>query len=420
MTSGGSDPQALGSIYAAGARDVEAAAARCDLMAETQQRSLLAAFRAAGVTESDLGESTGYGYGDRGRSALEEVFAQAFGAQAALVRPHLVSGTQALSVALFALLGPGDLLFSATGKPYDTLGPVIGPGPLSLSALGVRYREHEPWNGPGGALDLAGLRAALMAEPPRVVLVQRSRGYSTTRPSLLQPELAAMLATIGDAAPAALTMVDNCYAEFVEENEPGALGADLTCGSLIKNPGGGIAPTGGYIAGRGDLVDLAAGRLYAPGLGRAVGPSLVPVRLMLQGLFLAPAAVATALKVAVYAASVFGRLGHEVRPGAADTRGDIVQAISLGTRSRVEAFCAAIQSMSPVDSRARPEFAALPGYEHQVIMAAGTFVQGASLELSADAPDREPYWVFLQGGLGLGYGKAAVEAAAAAVGPRCC
>lgn len=406
---------ALTSVFAAAARDVDRRARRYDRRAEAQQRRLLAAFRQVGVTDADLGESTGYGYGDRGRNALEEVFALAFGAEAALVRPHLVSGTQALSIALSALLRPGDLLLSATGRPYDTLRPVIGPGPLSLDASGVRYREYDPWA--QGAFDPGGLAAAARADPPRVVLVQRSRGYST-RPSLLLPELSALLSAVREAAPGALTVVDNCYAEFVEEREPAALGADLACGSLIKNPGGGVAPAGGYIAGRADLVDLAAGRLYAPGQGRSVGPSLVPVRLMLQGLFLAPAAVATALKVAVYAASVFARLGYDVLPRGGDERGDIVQAVCLETRPKVEAFCRAVQAMSPVDARAVPEFAALPGYGRQVIMAAGTFVQGASLELSADAPDREPYWVFLQGGLGLGYGMAAVEAAAQATGPR--
>ncbi|MDP2872960.1 MAG: methionine gamma-lyase family protein [Bacillota bacterium] len=408
-------PSGLAPVFAASALELASAGPGYDRTAEFLQRKLSGAFRHVGVTEADLGETTGYGYGDRGRRALEEVFALAFDAEAALVRPHLVSGTQALSVALFALLAPGDVLLSATGPPYDTLKPVIGPGPLSLEALGVRYREFDPWA--GGTLDLAGLAAAARAGAPRVVLVQRSRGYSV-RPALLQAKLEALLEAIRDAAPRAAVVVDNCYSEFVEDREPAALGADLSCGSLIKNPGGGLAPTGGYVAGRAQLVDLVAGRLYAPGLGREVGPSLVPIRLLLQGLYLAPAAVAAALKVAEYAASVFARLGYEVLPQPGDERGDIVQAIRLGSRRRVESFCAAIQSMSPVDSRATPEFAALPGYQHQVIMAAGTFVQGASLELSADAPDREPYWVFLQGGLGLGYGMAAVEAAAAAVGPR--
>lgn len=395
-----------------GERVVASVSARLDAVAETIQRRVLDAFRGAQVTEADLGSGTGYGYQDRARDATEAVFARAFGAERALVRPQMVSGTHAIAVALQAWLRPGDTLLGVTGRPYDTLGPVIGPGPASLMETGVGYVEVCPWQ--AGRLELDPVRDAVTAHRPRLVLVQRSRGYSQ-RPALPGPALAELLGALGDGPRRPLVVVDNCYAELVEPQEPPAYGADLTCGSLIKNPGGGLAPTGGYIVGRAELVEGAAVRLFAPGLGSAVGPSLVPGRVLLQGLFLAPAMVATAVKVAHYAAAVFGQLGFAVDPGPQEPRSDIIQAVGLGRPERVEAFCQAIQAWSPVDSMARPEFAALPGYHHRVIMAAGTFVQGASLELSADAPDREPYWVYLQGGMGLGYGKAAVEAAARAV-----
>jgi cystathionine beta-lyase family protein involved in aluminum resistance len=391
---------------------VAAASAPLDRAAERIQRRILASFRAARVSEGDLGAGTGYGYGDRAREAVETVYAHAFGAEKALVRPQIVSGTHALAIALQACLQPGSRLLSVTGPPYDTLRPVIGPGPASLIEAGVGYAEVNPWQ--GGRFDLAEALRAVHEHRPQVALVQRSRGYSM-RPALPYAALTELCGALLDAPQPPVILVDNCYAEFVEAEEPTACGADLACGSLIKNPGGGIAPAGGYIVGRAELVEKAAVRLFAPGLGSAVGPALVPGRMLLQGLFLAPALVATAAKVALYAAALFSRLGFAVEPGPTEPRSDIIQAIRLGQPELVEAFCRAIQAWSPVDSAARPEFAAMPGYDHRVIMAAGTFVQGASLELSADAPDRPPYWVFLQGGLGLGYGKAAVEAAAAAV-----
>lgn len=416
LSSGSNSEGALAGAIAAAEQSLAAQTGAIDRTAETLQRKVLRAFQSARVSDADLGAGTGYGYGDRGRDAVERVFALAMDAEAALVRSQLVSGTHALAVALFGLLRPGDTLLSATGAPYDTLRPVIGPGPLSLAEMGVRYVEVDPWQKGGGQGPIysAILEETLESTRPRVVMLQRSRGY-TLRPSLVGPELALLIERIRRAAPDTVILLDNCYAEFVEPLEPTAYGADLLCGSLIKNPGGGIAPTGGYIAGSAELVGRAAHRLYAPGLGAAVGPGLVPARLLLQGLFLAPGAVAAALKGAIYGSALFHALGFRVSPGPTDGRGDIIQAISLGDRALVEAFCQAIQAQSPVDSQARPEFAPMPGYDHDVIMAAGTFVQGASLELSADAPDRPPYWVFLQGGLGAGYAKAAVEAAAKAV-----
>ncbi len=412
---GGESPNtALAAAITAAGRDLTTYGAELDLLSQTLQRKVLQAFRAARVSEADLGAGTGYGYGDRGRDAVERVFAAAMDAGAALVRSQVVSGTHALAVALFGILRPGDKILSATGAPYDTLRPVIGPGPMSLHEMGVSYVQVDPWAQGGVRIDLASLEEALRRETPRAVLIQRSRGY-TLRRSLSQPDLAPLIALVKRVSPESIVVVDNCYAEFVEPLEPTAYGADLLCGSLIKNPGGGIAPTGGYVAGREDLVERAAHRLYAPGLGPAVGPGLVPARLLLQGLFLAPGAVASALKGAVYASSLFAALGFGVDPLPSDRRGDIIQAIALGRRDLVEVFCRAIQGHSPVDSEARPEFAPMPGYDHDVIMAAGTFVQGASLELSADAPDRPPHWVFLQGGLGVGYAMAAAEAAAAAV-----
>jgi len=409
--------QAVRRALAAGDEALAGSSAAFDHLAETLQRKILRAFVRAGVSADQLGETTGYGYDDSGRKALEQVFAEAMDAEASLVRPQLVSGTHAIATALLALLKPGDTLLSATGRPYDTLWPVIGPGPGSLSSQGVEFVAVDPWAGGEGLFDLGAVAQALDRVRPSVVLVQRSKGY-TPRPSLARSQLEAVCAAARSLVPPALVVVDNCYAEFVEPVEPGAMGSHLSCGSLIKNPGGGIAPAGGYVAGHENLIEAVAARLYAPGLGRDLGPSLVPTRLLLQGLFLAPGAVAAALKTAEYASAVFGAMGYAVSPAPREPRTDIIQGIRLEDRARVIAFCRAIQHSSPVDSRAAPEFAAVPGYSRRVIMAAGTFVQGASLELSADAPDCEPYWVYLQGGLGTGYGKAAVEAAAEAVGPH--
>ncbi len=378
-------------------------------------KRILDAFRAENITASHLVGSTGYGYGDAGRDALERVFARSLGTEAALVRPHIASGTHALAVALFGILLPGDALLYATGMPYDTLHSVIGIGktsPGDLSSLGISYREIAMKE---GALDLAAIAAALRKDPAiRVVALQRSRGYDATRPSLPVSEINAAAREIHRLRPDVFVMVDNCYGEFCEEAEPAE--ADLLVGSLIKNPGGGIASTGGYVAGRRALVERCAARLYAPGVGAEIGSYEPGYRLFYQGLFLAPHTVTQALGVAAFTAALFSEMGYEVSPRATEARTDIIQSVSLKTPERLIAFCRAIQANSPIDSGAVPEPWDMPGYQHQVIMAAGAFVLGASIELSADAPLREPYAVFLQGSLTYEYGRAAVLAAAAAVG----
>ncbi len=387
--------------------------ARIEAVREANQIRVLSAMRSARIAESAFGGSTGYGYDDRARDALEAAFAEAFGTEAALVRPQIASGTQALALCLFGLLRPGDLLLSATGTPYDTLAAVIGPSEGrasgSLADFGVRYAEVAC--APDGGADLDALRAAL-ASKPRVVYVQKSRGYGPRR-SLLAAEIAAVVRTVRASECGADVVVDNCYGEFVEDTEPGFCGADLVAGSLIKNPGGGIAPTGGYAAGRRDLVERAASRLTAPGTGSHVGPTLGLSRLLAQGFFLAPHAVAESLKGAVFAAAYLTAAGHAADPGPFDPRGDIVQTLTLGSEERMVRFCRAVQRMSPVDAFVSPEPWAMPGYADPVVMAAGTFVQGASLELSADGPVRPPYRVHLQGGLVYEQVKAAVMLASA-------
>nr|WP_041570757.1 methionine gamma-lyase family protein [Candidatus Desulforudis audaxviator] len=372
-------------------------------------QKVLAAFHEQRVSEAHFRGTTGYGYGDLGREVLERVWARIFGAESALVRLQIVSGTHALAVGLFGLCRPGDELV-AVGKPYDTLERVIGirEAPGSLAEMGVSYRQVDL--SPDGEPDPEGLLAAL-GPRTRVILLQRSRGYEWRSPLHLEA-MARLIDAVKLRFPRVCVVVDNCYGEFVETREPCQVGADLVCGSLIKNPGGGLAPSGGYLAGSAECVELAAARLTAPGLGRAVGASLGDLRLLFQGLYLAPHFVAEALKGAVFAARLFERLGYEVRPGFADRRTDIVQAIRLGTAERVVAFCRGIQKASPVDAHAVPEPAPLPGYRDGVVMAAGTFVQGASLELSADAPLREPFAVYLQGGFSREYVKLGVLAAA--------
>ncbi len=377
-------------------------------------RRVLEAFRACGVSETHLRGSTGYGYGDPAREVLERVFARVFDAEAALVRGQIVSGTHALALCLFGILRAGDELLSVQGPPYDTLAPVIGwprEAPGSLRSLGVTYREVALR--PDGTVDERALREAL-SRRTRAVLLTRSCGYRW-RPALTVDEVARLVAIVKERRPDAVVVVDNCYGEFVEAVEPPAVGADLVAGSLIKNPGGGIAPTGGYVAGRKEYVELASYRLTAPGLGGSVGPTLDWPRLFFQGFFMAPHVVAEALKGAVFTARLFERLGFEVLPRHDQPRGDIVQAVRLGRAEYLEAFCRGLQSASPVDSRARPEPGPLPGYEDPVLMAAGTFVQGASLELTADAPFREPYVVYVQGGLSKEYVRLGVLAAARAV-----
>jgi len=360
---------------------------------------VLDAFRHHRIAEFHFHGSTGYGYGDAGRDKLDAVWAEIFGAEKAIVRTHFVSGTHALSTVLFGLLRPGDELLAIAGTPYDTMQTVIGyhhSTPGSLTELGIVYKEL-PLNESGGVAE--DQLPAAISDKTKMVLIQRSRGYNLQRQALSVATIKRICQQIKTINPDCICFVDNCYGEFVETVEPTAIGADIMAGSLIKNPGGGIAPTGGYIAGRAKLVDLAACRLTAPGLGSEMGSSLTDKRLLYQGIFLAPHTVAQALKGALFAGALFSALGYKTSPSLADPRGDIIQAIELGSAEKLIAFCRGLQHNSPVDSHVTPEPGLLPGYSDPVIMAAGTFVQGASIELSADAPLRPPFTVYLQGGL---------------------
>ena len=369
---------------------------------------MLASFQKHRVAESYFAGTTGYGYDDIGRDKLDEIFAEIFGTEDALVRIGFVNGTHAITAALFGALRPGDVLVSAVGAPYDTLLGVIGvvdKGPGSLKEYGVGYRQVELTadNQP----DLAGLSAAVKEPGVKAVLIQRSKGYST-RSSLSVDEIGAMCALIRAANPDASILVDNCYGEFVETREPTEAGADLVVGSLTKNPGGGLAPTGGYIAGRRDLVEAAAMRLTAPGIGRECGSTLGNNRSLYQGLFLAPHTTAQAVKTAVFAARMMELLGYRTEPASDAVRHDIIQMLHFGSPEPLKKFCRGIQFGAPVDSYVTPEPWDMPGYDCQVIMAAGAFIQGASIELSCDAPMREPYTAYLQGGLTYESGKAGV------------
>lgn len=372
---------------------------------------VLAGFHLARTSDYHLRGTTGYGYNDAGRETLERIYAHVFGAEAALVRGQIVSGTHAIAIALYGLLRPGDELLAVQGSPYDTLEEIIGKrgnASGSLKDYGISYRQVELT--PEGNLDWAAIEQALNSKT-KVVLVQRSRGYAW-RPALTLAELKNLIEFVKDRCPNTYVFVDNCYGELVETAEPPAVGADLAAGSLIKNPGGGLAPTGGYIVGKKELVERAANRFTAPGIGAEVGPTLDHHRLLLQGFFLAPHTVAEALKGAVFAARLFERLGFRVSPAYDEPRHDIIQAIALETPQRLIAFCRGLQAASPVDAHVLPEPDYMPGYEDDVIMAAGTFVQGASIELSADAPLRKPYAVYLQGGLSKEYVRLGVISAA--------
>ena len=378
---------------------------------EYNQQKVLRAFIDNGVRESHFAESTGYGYGDVGRDTLDAVFAQSMGAESALVRHSFACGTHTLNVALFGLLRPGDVMLSVTGEPYDTIQPTIGlhcaAGRGSLRDFGVEYREVALRD---GKPDVEAIRDALRKEKIKLVYIQRSRGY-TLRPSLSVSEIGEIVRVTRENSDA-LVMVDNCYGEFVERAEPLSVGADLIAGSLIKNPGGGLAKNGGYIAGRRDLVELCAYRMTSPGLGAEVGASLGMNRGLFMGLFHAPHVTGEALKTAVFAAALLSEMGYDVTPRFDEPRRDIIQAILLRRPETLVAFCRGLQSGSPVDSGAVPEPWDMPGYDSKVIMAAGAFILGSSIELSADAPLREPFAVWMQGGLNYHSGKIGVLLAA--------
>ena len=368
-----------------------------DAVAEFNQTKVIKAMQEARVSDIHFAATTGYGYNDLGRDTLEEVYAKAFHGEDALVRPQLISGTHALTVALSGNLRPGDEILSPVGKPYDTLEGVIGirECPGSLKEYGVSYRQVDLL--PNGDFDYDNIRKAIN-EKTKLVEIQRSKGYDT-RPTLSVQKIGELIAFIKEIKPDVICMVDNCYGEFVETMEPTDVGADMIVGSLIKNPGGGLAPIGGYIVGTRECVERAAYRLTAPGLGKEVGATLGVSQSLYQGLFLAPTVVAGALKGAIFAANVYEKLGFDVVPNSTESRHDIIQAITFGTAEGVIKFCEGIQAAAPVDSFVTPEPWAMPGYDSDVIMAAGAFVQGSSIELSADAPIKPPYAVYFQGGL---------------------
>lgn len=374
--------------------------ARIDRIASLNQLRVMRAFYNNRVSEAHFAATSGYGYDDLGRDTLDKIYAELFGAEDALVRHNFISGTHTLSTMLFGVLRPGDKLLAATGKPYDTLEEVIGiageAGSGSLADFGIGYAQVEL--GADGMPDYDAVGAALKREKIRACLIQRSKGYAV-RPSYTAEQVGELARFIKSVSPETIVLVDNCYGEFVCGCEPTALGADLCAGSLIKNAGGGLAPTGGYIAGKRDLIELCAYRLTSVGIGKECGASLGLNKSMYQGLFMAPHTVAQALKAAALCAAVYNKLGYEVLPAPGEVRGDIIQSVCFGTPEGVIAFCKGIQSGAPVDSFVSPEPWDMPGYQSQVIMAAGAFVQGASIEFSADAPIKPPYAAYMQGGL---------------------
>lgn len=373
---------------------------------------LAEAFQVHRVSDDCFKGSSGYGYGDYGRDKLDQIYAHVFGAEAALVRPQIVSGTHAISLCLFGILKPGDRVLSITGQPYDTLLNVIGyptETPCSLKELGVNYGQIDLT--PAGLPDYYKIEKELK-KPTKMVLIQRSRGYAW-RNSFCIAEIEKLIKFVKKHSPETICFVDNCYGEFVEMKEPTQVKADLIAGSLIKNPGGGLAPYGGYIAGREELVERVTYKLTAPGIGAEVGTASGTVyRLLYQGLYMAPHIVGEALKGAIFTAALFSRLGYEVSPGETEQRTDIIQAIKLGSEEKIIRFCKALQLYSPIDSFVTPEAWDMPGYDNKVIMAGGTFIQGSTIELSADAPLRPPYAVYLQGGLSQEYVKISVTNAA--------
>lgn len=381
---------------------------KIDRITEFNQQKVLSAFIKNKVSETHLGISTGYGYGDEGRDNLERVMADCMGAEDALMRHSFVSGTHTLTVALFGILRPGDSVLCLTGRPYDTITGVFGIDSKtdgSLRDFGVEYNQIDLKA--DGTPDINAIRAELSWKKYKMAYIQRSRGYSL-RPSLTVNDIAELCRAVREVSPDTVIMVDNCYGEFVEEKEPCEVGADIVAGSLIKNPGGGIAPTGGYIAGRRDLVEKCANRLTCPGVGKEVGASLGHNRELYMGLFSAPHVVGEALKTAVYASALLELLGYKVSPRVDEVRGDIIESVILGSEDALIAFCRGMQSGAPVDSFLVPEPWEMPGYDDKVIMAAGAFTLGASIELSADAPIRPPYAAWMQGGINYHSAKTSV------------
>lgn len=383
-----------------------------DAVARENTRRVLEAFQEQRVSEPCFAGTTGYGYDDLGRETLDKVWARVFGAESALVRVNFVNGTHAIASALFAAVRPGDTLLSVMGAPYDTLRTAIGISGSahgSLREYGVSYAQVETLS---GGPDLEAIARAAREIRPAAALVQRSRGYDSRR-ALTVPEIGEIIRVIKSASPETAVVVDNCYGEFTDTAEPTMVGADLIAGSLIKNPGGGLAPSGGYIAGRADLVENAACRLTVPGIGGECGATFGLNRSLYQGLFLAPHTTAQALKTAALCAAMLERLGYETFPASGEFRSDIIQTVVLRSGENLLKFCRGIQSGSPVDSFVTPEAWQMPGYEDEVVMAAGAFIQGSSIELSCDGPMREPYMAFLQGGLTYEAGRLGVMAAVA-------
>ena len=380
---------------------------------EYQQQKMLKAFQKYNVSEAMFAGSTGYGYDDRGRDTLDKIYAYVFDADDAIARHNFVSGTHTLTVALFGVLRPGDEMLCVTGTPYDTIQPVIGIAKSSnmgsLIDFGVKYSEVPLKE--DGAVDLEAIEQTVSAKQPKMVYIQRSKGYAL-RPSLRNEEIKAICDIVECVSPDTIMMLDNCYGEFVEWESPLTLGVDLMAGSMIKNPGGGISPTGGYIAGRADLVELCSYRLTTPGTGRELGCTLGVLREMYMGAYNAPVAAIEAVKTAVFASALFEILGFDVEPKHDTKRGDIIDVITLASPEKMCAFCKGIQAGSPIDSFVSPTPAPMPGYDSDVIMAAGAFTLGSSIEISADGPLREPYAVYLQGGLTFNTAKVSVMLAA--------
>ncbi|HET7521827.1 MAG TPA: methionine gamma-lyase family protein [Bacillales bacterium] len=383
-----------------------------DRRAEQNTRRVLESFRKHKVSEAHFHPSTGYGYDDAGRDTLEKIYADVFGGEAAIVRPQIISGTHAIATALFGVLRPGDELLYITGKPYDTLEEIVGvrgKGKGSLREFGVSYRSVPLRE--DGNVNIDAVESAI-SEKTKVIGIQRSRGYEE-RPSFTIADIEYMISAVKRIKPDIITFVDNCYGEFAETKEPCHIGADLIAGSLIKNPGGGLAKTGGYITGRKPYVELSSYRLTAPGIGREAGASLYSLPEMYHGFFLAPHTVGQALKGAVFTAALLERLGFSTAPAWDEERTDLIQAVKFGDAKVMADFCRAIQASSPVNAHVTPHPGPMPGYEDEIIMAAGTFVQGASIELSADGPLRPPYTAYVQGGLTYEHVKIAVSNAAA-------